>query len=523
MKNRPLTLGLCLVLLLPACNKDSLNKVNPNGSKPDLFYSNAVELVQGVNGIYALIQGNNLVGREYFFTHDLRSDEFATGGGGLEAPRAQLLNGTMTPSNAVMNSVWNGFYRTVLRANAVIENAPKAQGVSDELRKRSIGEAQFLRAWAYYNLVSLWGPVPLYKETSKALGDVQARASEADVYKSIVEDLNAAQANLLPAYSGADKGRATKGAALSLLGKVYMQQGNYTAAKTELDKVLKLAVDNSIYKLEANYEDNFKEETGFNGESIFEIGYSGTTLNWDSGDGDGAHDATTRTQEYSAIGWRNVIPSDALLGEYERVAKGDLKNDPRLAYTFYRIGDKINGGTITLAADNPTKDEKIIAIAGTEATFEGKKEKISWKKYTSLYKNKETFYLGPMNMRVIRYADVLLLLAECENEVGDPAKAIAYMNEVRGRASVDMPDYPTVNYPVNNKAEIFKAIMHERRVELAGEQVRSFDIARWRKQNKLAAEPITYFQKGKHELLPIPQDELSNNPKLTSKDQNPGY
>jgi len=510
MKNRLLTLGLCLALLLPACNKDTLNKVNPNGGTNEAFYQTALELTQGVNAIYAIAQGINLAGREYFFTHDLRSDDVATGGGQLEAPRSQLLTGSHNADNPVMGSVWSGFYRTILRANAVIDNAPNTKNIAEELRARLVGEAKFLRAWSYFNLVSLWGGVPLYKKAPVALNEVEPRATEEAVYQFIVDDLNAAQAGLPLTYAASDKGRATKGAAQALLGKVYVNMNKYDLAKTELKKV----VDSGVYKLMPNYLDNFLEETGFNDESIFEIGFIDQSFNWGSPDGDGASEATTRTQEYSAIGWRNLVPSDGLLAEYERLSKGDAKDDPRLTYNFYRIGDTFNNGKDVISNSN---------VQGTEANFEGGKEKISWRKYTSLYKNNSTFYLGPMNIRVIRYADVLLLLAECENEAGNSSVAIGYLNQVRSRPSVDLPPYPTANYPVSSKDEIFKAVMHERRVELAGEQVRNIDILRWRKQNKLAVEPISYFQKGKHELLPIPQAELSNNAKLTQADQNPGY
>lgn len=510
MKNRLLTLGLCLALLLPACNKDSLNKVNPNGGTPESFYQTPLELTQGTNAIYALIQGYNLIGREYYFTNDLRSDDVATGGGQLEAPRAQLLTGSQTADNPVMGSVWSGLYRAILRANAVITSAPNTKDISEDLRTRLVGEAEFLRAWSYYNLVSLWGGVPLYTKPATSVSEVNPRSTEEVVYQFIIDDLNAAQAALPLTYAASDKGRATKGAAQALLGKVYMNMNKYDLAKTELNKV----VASGVYNLVPNYLDNFLEETGFNDESVFEIGYADQSFNWGSPDGDGANEATTRTQEYSAIGWRNLVPSDALLADYERISKGDTKNDPRLGFNFYRIGDTFNNGAGVISNSN---------VQGTEANFEGSKEKISWRKYTSLYKNDATFYLGPMNMRIIRYADVLLLLAECENEAGNSAVAIGYLNQVRSRPSVALPPYPTANYPVSSKAEIFKAVMHERRVELAGEQIRNFDILRWRKQSKLTVEPIGYFQQGKHELLPIPQAELSNNSKLTQADQNPGY
>jgi hypothetical protein len=124
-------------------------------------------------------------------------------------------------------------------------------------------------------------------------------------------------------------------------------------------------------------------------------------------------------------------------------------------------------------------------------------------------------------MRVIRYADVLLMMAECENEVSGPAAALPYINQVRAR--VAMPLYPTAQFAIDTKEGMLRAIMHERRVELAGEQIRNRDIRRWRKQNKLASEPIAGFQAGKHDLLPIPLEEIDNNSQLTNADQNPNY
>ena len=104
-----------------SCNDEVLNKVNPNGVTLDTYFNNDAELIAGVNSTYALIQSNGLVSREWFFTHDLRSDEVATGGGQLEAPRAQLLTGVNDAGNSVSNSVWTGWFRVIHRANIVID------------------------------------------------------------------------------------------------------------------------------------------------------------------------------------------------------------------------------------------------------------------------------------------------------------------------------------------------------------------------------------------------------------------
>ena len=124
-------------------------------------------------------------------------------------------------------------------------------------------------------------------------------------------------------------------------------------------------------------------------------------------------------------------------------------------------------------------------------------------------------------MRVMRYAEVLIDLAECENELGNTAAAVALLNQLRNRADVQMPAYPTKNYPVSTKEQVLTAIQHEKRVEFAAEWLRAKDIVRWRKQGKLKKEPLSYFVTNKHELLPIPQFEIDNNPNF--KGNNPGY
>src|SRR5690606_19256033 len=197
-------------------------------------------------------------------------------------------------------------------------------------------------------------------------------------------------------------------------------------------------------------------------------------------------------------------PSTSLLDEYESVADGDAKDDPRYRESFYFIGDTYFNGTKTIT------------------DTQGNDPKISWRKYQNIYKAETEDQRSGINMRVMRYTEVLLNMAECENALGNDPEAIALLNEVRSRVDVQMPPYPTANYPVDSPEEVFRAIVHERRVELAGEQIRNRDILRWRSLGKLTTEPISYFTE-KHALLPIPQREIDNNAILTQADQNPGY
>lgn len=507
--------GFLSLATVMSCDDSVLDKVNPNGVTFETYFTNDNELVAGVNAAYSTVQGFGLAAREWFFLHDLRGDEMATGGGQLEAPRNQLLIGVNDPANSVANSVFTGWFRTIHRANVVLESANKKDvSFSAAVKNRVTGEAKFLRAWAYYELGTLWGGVPLYTEYVKSVDGAKPKSTQQEVYKQVIDDLKAAEGLLPATYAASEYGRATKAATQVLLARTYLQMGEYASAKTELEKV----VSSGQYKLVDNYLDLTNEEGEFNAESIFEVTFSPSNgaFNWSGPDGDGtsAQEETIRTQEYSPIGWRNLIPSDKMIDNYERISKGDAKNDPRFDMSFWKAGDKFNNGADVINDVN---------VQGNSSKLDGKTLKISWRKYSVLYKSNSGFITSGINMRIMRYADVLLMLAECENELGNSAKAIQLMNQVRARASVSMPPYPTKNYPCDSKASVFAALQHERYIELAAEEIRDFDIIRWRKNKKATTEPISYFVASKHELLPLPQTEIDNNPKIDPKDQNPGY
>jgi starch-binding outer membrane protein, SusD/RagB family len=489
-----------------SCNDNILDRENPNEFTPDSFYKNGDQIVGAVNAVYSSLQSLDLFCREYFFLHDMRGDDVASGGGQLETHRAQLLTGTHDPSNGVLSQVWRGWYRLIHQANQVIENAPKAtENVTEELKLRVDGEAKFLRALAYFDLVTIWGGVPLMDTYADAIGQDKPRASEEDIYTLIISDLETAIANLpvKASYNANNVGRANKEAAQNLLARVYMQRGEYDKA----EPLLAAIIDGGAFDAwkDVSYIENFREENEFNAESLFEVSFSEVNggSSWDaSGQGTNV-EVTFRGQEYGPNAWRNLIPSTSLMNEYEKTADGDAKDDPRYNASFYFIGDAYSNGTKTLA-------------------------NWGWKKYQKIYKADDEAQRSGINMRVMRYAEVLLNMAEVQNALGNDDGAdgaIALLNEVRSRVGVEMPEYPTANYPVDSPAEVFKAIVHERRVELAGEQIRNRDILRWRSLGKIPTvipEPIGYMAE-KHKLAPIPQQEINSNAVLTEDDQNPGW
>jgi hypothetical protein len=486
-----------------ACNK-KLNVLDENNPTTESYFKTATELQNGVNAIYSTLRSGNLVGREWFFTHDMRGSETAPGGAQLEAPRAELLKQpSPSPSNAVMTSVWTGCYQMINRANLVITKAPDVND-NVSLRDELVGEAEFLRAWAYFELVSQWGDVPLYTEPVTSPTDYKAKSPAADIYTSIISDLTDA-ASKLP-DNGVQPGRATKGAANALLGRVEMQNGDYAAAKTALLKVY------GKYSLMPNFSDNFDGDivygdhnefkhpptAEYNAESIFEVSFvdkGDDNFNWGyTGEGSTADASIMRSQEYG-ITWGNVVPSDKILDEFE-------SNDPRYHYTFYESGDKIltEGGT----KPGTVMTEADMNVA--QSNHNGDVRKRVYRKYSVLDYTKSGFHPDGINQRLIRYADVLLMLAECEAEAGTPADAAKYINEVRSRSDVKMP--PVV---LTSKNQAIAAVMHERAVELAGEEVNNIDILRWRAKGyypSIRPDP----KPGQVDMFPIPASEIAANP-----------
>ncbi len=234
MKKLLIFFSLLVIGVIYSCDKEDLDKINPNGGTFDTYFNNGDELTAGVNAIYAMIQSNSLVSREWFFTHDLRSDEMASGGGQLETARNQLLIGVHGPGNGLVNAIWRGWYRTIHRANVIISKAPEVENINDDLRNRLLGEARFLRGWAYYEIATFFGGAPIYTEFVQTVEGSKPKSSQSEVYGVAVDDLTFAQTVLPESYDDANKGRATEGAAQTLLARVYLQLGDYNSAKAEL-------------------------------------------------------------------------------------------------------------------------------------------------------------------------------------------------------------------------------------------------------------------------------------------------
>ena len=512
MKNKYLLMLLLFgSSLLWSCNDNILELTNPNSLTPEVYYKTPGQLDQAVAAVYSAVRGNDLLSLEYFFLNEFQSDDAVSGGDQCPGFQAALVAGNFNSSNDAIFQVWRGWYAVIMRANAVIEKAPNVEGIDEVLRKERVAEVKVLRAWAYFELTMNWGKVPLYTEYGKSMEDFKPRAEVADVYAQIIDDLTSAAADL-PAIVSTE-GRITQYTAIAFLGKVYMQRGNQgdmALAKAQFDKI----INSGKFSLSANYLDNFVEEVGTNNESLFQINYGGGAGEWNicwAPNGDSKTDGAQLRHQWIAAGaWRNMMPSNSFLAEFE-------DNDPRLKYTVYFTGDTANSNWVLTDDDNH----------GYKVTYKGQQIACSWRKSTINYKLFETWQRGyqgsRINQRVIRYAEILLNQAECEHNLGNDQAAVALMNQIRNRSTVNMPNYPTALYPCSSPTEVFRALSHERRVELGFEEVRANDLKRWKKQGKISQFPYTYTPKNPEGLLPIPLAEINGNPAIGQANQNEGY
>ena len=496
-KYKILFLFLTGVFAINSCSTDDLELSDPNQITPETYFANEAQVQAAVNAAYANLQTSSLYGRMMWFINDNMSQE-AMEAGGMEPNKAVFLYFTFNSTTNWISEYWDSCYRGINKANFVIGNASIIDAIptsklSNATKLKFYAEARFLRAQYYWLLVNKFGDIPLRNGDFTERGG-KPKSPKADVIKLIIEDLEYGSKHLLSKASEKDVGRATKGAAQAFLGKVLLYEKRYGDALTSFNKM-------SGYDLEPNFLDNFLEETENGIESVWEVQYDltlGTANKWGGNvQGQGQNHATFRSQDYGCIDWSGSAPSDDLVNSFE-------PGDKRLNYTCYFAGDTYNNGTSTFDAGN---------------FFVGR----GWRKYQNYYKQPNEVQESGINAKVIRYADVLLMMAECENQRpgGSQPTAVALINRVRARAGATTGGLFPLLSTTLTKAQVFEAIVQERKVELAGEQVRFDDLIRWDRAATFLAG--TGFQAGKNELFPIPTAEISSNPNVTSADQNPGW
>jgi hypothetical protein len=492
MKKYTYIIGLFLVSTFGSCTK--FVDFNPQENyeiTADNYFKTAEDYQKMTIGVYSPMQwlwSIPVIG-------DVASDNSVSGGeNATDNIALQQIDDYLTvANNGNLTEIWKACYEGINRANYLEENKAKL----DFTGKAALyGEVYFLRAYYYFELVKIFGGVPLFTEKRLSVGDSQKyqRATKADVYTQIENDLIAAIAAL--PVTNSQQGRATKYAAQALLGKVYLYQDKFTDAATMLENVV-----NGPFSLVTNYGNIFLQAGENGSESVFEVQYSNGSPFYDwSNPGRGQGNLAvqicgirnlTGTSPY-ASGWSSNLPTANLAAAF---AAGDTRKAVTvLDIEAYKTANAAMNITYMVAPYKNTGlyNQKYLPRVGQTSG------------------QVELNYLN--NYRAIRYADVLLMAAEANNRKTSPndAKALDYLNRVRDRAFGDILHRSTAT-----GTALKTVIWDERRLELGMEGHRFFDLVR----TGQAAGKITGFVSGKNEVLPIPQAEID----ISGLEQNPGY
>jgi hypothetical protein len=390
---------------------------------------------------------------------------------------------------------WSALYTGVRRANTVIEYAPRVP-MGEAEKQRLVGEAKFLRALFYFDLVRAFGGVPKVLTALPPSG--LTRTTRDEIYDLIEQDLLAAIA-VLPRKSArpaADLGRATQGAAQAYLAKVYLFQNDFANAELYALEV----INSGEYRLEPNFEDANSVAGEHGVESVFEVGSVNLVNVEGIENGGNQYGNVQAVRGNPNRGWGFNRPSLDLLNAF-------APNDPRREATVIRLGEVIDG--IVIVGDGLTPDETI--VNGNVVEVECYNQKV----WTPGVNVPPSF---GHNRRLMRYADVLLMAAEALNQNNNPTQALQYVNAVRARARAGNPAVlPDLVF--TSREQLNLAILNERRFELALEGHRFWDLVRTGRAPAVLG-PLG-FQAGKHELLAIPQTEIDLTQGLLT--QNPGW
>jgi hypothetical protein len=478
---------LSVVVLLPSCDDYlALDPISTNTSAN--AYLTASDAEAAVTGIYDSFSQEYYIWDNIIF-NDVMSDNYYAGGDNAEIFAVEDLN--VVPTNGRLWNNWSQIYNGILKANIVLEKIPAITDIqlTETRRSQMLGEASFLRAYHYYQLVKMWGGVPLIIKpvSSTSPSETQIAAStEAEVYAQIIADLEFAAANLPDKYSDAadvNKARATKGAANAMLAKVYAQKSDRDYAKV-IQYANAVISSPAGYSLLAKYSDLWDGAHYNNAESIMEVQFVGSTeANW----GPGLLLPPSITNDT----WRKfVTPSHDLINAFD--AEGDTQ---RKAASI-------------LFEKAPWADEFWSVTVNGQVPFAYK-----WK--TSVSSTNRQY--------IVRLADIILLKAEAMAATGDINGAKTALNLVRHRAGLG-------DTPATDAAQLKTAILNERRLELTQEAQRWDDLRRNNvavdvmnnlvEMNLITGQQKVYNMTKEKQLLPIPQSERNRNVNLG---QNPGY
>ncbi len=498
-----------LVLTMSGCSRSFLDTDRQGGYDADNYPypGGSGPYDQFIFGAYNELRSFNVHSQSFICATSIRSDDAEKGSTPADGGAAaiDMDNFPVTPSNSFCNTLWLGYYGLVNKCNVTIKevNTNTTIVASDAIKAQTIGEAKFLRAYGYFMMVRLFGSVPIIDTVfdSPAAQNNVPQSNAATVYAFIEKDLNYAT-NVLPLAWDQTKfaGRVTKGSAQGLLAKVYLTQQKWAPAMAAANAVML----SGQYDLSTPFDKVFREEGENSRESVFEVQATASASVPQNNGVQYAQIQGVRGSGVFDMGWGWNTPSTQLEAAFET-------NDPRKNRTIMYTSTStttyqtIYGENLPVGLPNPRYNNKVYTNPSLRNSIG----------------NRFGYW---MNVRILRYADVVLMYAEAATELGGDANltsAKTALNSVRLRARAGgtgiLPDVTT-----NDQATLRAAVRQERRVELAMEHDRFFDIVRWGiAQSVLNAAGKTNYNNSRDALLPIPQPQIDLSAGVLK--QNPGY
>lgn len=473
-----------LALTSVSCKKNFLDEPPRVQTVKDYFSTTNQAAREMVNAIYNKLYAWETHSFSWMGMTEIASDNSEKGSdpGDTGADKDQLDGYFFSPTSISFGEVWNSNFEGIARANKAIEYIEKLDLPTAE-KDRWIAEARFLRGYFYFNLVRSFGGVPKIDKvpvTEEEISNTYVRASADEIWDLIESDFQAALS--LPSTQLVDLGRGTSDAARAFLAKSALYRKNWSSTLAYCDDL----INSGRYELMADYSHIWREIGEFSKESIWEVNCKGT----DPQKGIIGYFVVQAPRSGArGLGWGFNTPSLDLVNAYE---PGDVRKDA----TIITSGQTLWDGWET-DPNHPNKHYNYKAYVSRIAESWGKGDNETTK-----------------NLRVIRYAEVLLMAAEAENELGNSSKACDYLNIVRKRAGL-------ADFSSSDQSAVREAIWKERRVELAFEHDRTFDLRRQGRIGEVMRAHGKPFVDGKHELFPIPQRQIDlGEGKLI---QNPGY
>lgn len=507
---------------LSGCSGDFIDIDNPFSITADEFWKTEKDIDLAFNACYGTLYFQGIYGQWYDLVFEMRADLCYNESAWRDY--ANFSKFKLSSNNwECIRYCWNHYYQAINMLNKFLANIDNESIAMDAAKRKMYkGEISFLRAHYYFNMYHLYGPNLLLLTEPMNEVEFPASSNENDIWNLIFSDLDVALNSGLPeSRSDEELGRITRGAVLAMIGKAHMQRHDWEKAEEAFREIIL----SKQYKLVDNYMDNFDKDHEFNKESVFEVAFTNATKGTWTEFGSPQSPSTTQRARYFAP--RDVGGhSDAQPNYYYLM---EFVNKSPIDYGVRTTGNKADPRRRDCILYYPTQTlygKTYLQLGGAEEIDE-KYPKIWSIKYSNGTWREFEDEWSPINLRIIRYSDILLMYAEALNNLNRTSEAYEYVDAVRSRASVGLVPLATLR-PGMTKAEMQDQIEHERILELGSESVRWFDIFRWgyldteEGKAKLLEHDYEFenFRPGIDKYLPIPQNDVDLNPNLR---QNEGF